>query len=319
MNNKTLLNIGEAQFIDTTNPSGGSGQVNYTVLGNTLNTNCSLNIGENQSQTGVYFVTPFLALRDKNGGEQLTGIEFDQSDDIIKIGASAGASGINAGLSLTNTINLNNNRLIGAYLQDSASSVGTNGQYLIANGSGSFTWTTPVPPPTPIVPNNIITFDTQTPVLSPSLAMGSFGSGLYGNFLVRNAQQGNAPSFVMPTLTNGCDRVVVSVNCPGAGFQSGPTNSMGYLDLFDSTTGIATGGRFYSAGTPAYFPTTQAPGANYQQNLYMSDVFPAPIAGNTIQVRLWMVRWGNNLGSGITLYSNNSFCTVKVEPAINAP
>lgn len=167
-------------------------------------------------------------------------------------------------------------------------------------------------------PNNIITFDTQTPVLSPSLAMGDFGSGNYGNFLIKQANS-NPVSFVMPVIKSGCNRIVVSVNVPGAGFSSGPVNSMGYLDLFDATTNIATGGRFYSAGTPAYFPTTQAPGANWQQNLTMTDVFPAPIAGNTIEVRLWMVRWGNNLGAGITLYNANCFAIVKVEPAINAP
>lgn len=317
MNNQFINNVGTVNIIDTTNPSGGVGSLFYRVAGNTLTTNCSLNIGTNQTQTGVFIVTPFLALRDVAGTPFNTGIQFNRTANEIQVGTATGASGINAVLSLPNNLKLNNNRLVGAQIQDSANSVGTNGQYLVANGSGSFTWTTP--PTTPPLPNNIITFDTQTPVLSPSLAMGDFGSGNWGNFLVKNASQANPPSFIMPPLTNGCNRVVVSVSCPGAGFQSGPANCMGYIDLFDQTTGIATGGRFYSAGTPAYFPTTQAPGANWQQNLYMSDVFFAPIAGNTIQVRLWLLRWGNNLGSGITLYQNNCFCTVKVEPAIMAP
>jgi hypothetical protein len=165
--------------------------------------------------------------------------------------------------------------------------------------------------------NNIITFDSQRPVLSPTTAMGDFGSGNWGNFLVRQAN--SAPiSFVMPTLKSGCDSIVVSVNVPGAGFQSGATNSMGYLDLFDATANVAIPGKFYSFITPSYFPTTQAPGANYQQNLTMSDVFSAPTEGHTIQVRLLMVQWGSNLTGGITLYSDNAFAIVKVEPAIDS-
>jgi hypothetical protein len=292
MNNQGIGGIGFLELIDTTNPLGSVSVLQYRVLGNRVFIQSGLNIGATDTSTGVFLTTPNFALRDYNGGGQVVAMLFDQASGTIKVGTAGGASGINAKLSLPNNLIMNGYTIQQTRFADLTNSTGTAGQVITANGSGDWAWVTPTVSPASV--NTPIAFGSNiSPFLSQSLAFTTS----FQQYLLNGGTTGTV-NFTMPTLNAGANSLVVQVSCPNGAWTPGPGLPVGatfacYMDLFDVTTNTTINGNYTGASNGyTVVPFTSVVDGGTTQGFFsfqLTDTFfPAPTAGNNIQVRVWI-------------------------------
>jgi hypothetical protein len=118
-------------------------------------------------------------------------------------------------------------------------------------------------------------------------------------------------TFIAPTLTNGNNRLLVSVSCTNGGWSAFGLDFNVFVDLLNVTTNTAiVGDTQGNANPPTLVNQTTITGGT-AWGFAISDLFAPPAAGNNIQIRLWISTVGTPSPQPIL---GNGACVVSVTP-----